>query len=47
MSFEPPKNPIMTHHNYILHTLTTWKIDQNNHVEWKATSWPWKQLMGG
>jgi hypothetical protein len=50
MSFEPPKKlkkTLITHHNHILHTLTTCKIYQNNHVESKATLWPWKQLMGG
>jgi hypothetical protein len=38
----------MTRTSYhILHTLTTCKIYQNNHVGLKGTSWPWKQLMGG
>ena len=49
MSCEKTKNKktIMICHNHMLHTLTTCKIYQNNYVESKATSWPWKQLVGG
>ena len=36
-----------TRHNYMLHTLISCDIYQNNHVEFKFTSWPWKQFMGG
>ena len=34
-----------TPHNHMLHTLISCDIYQNNNVEFKATSWPWKQLM--
>ena len=46
MNYEQKEMSVTTRHNYMLRTLIACDIYQNNHVEIKATSWPWKPLMG-